>query len=186
MALHERSVRLTYDDYVLFPEDGLRHEVIDGEHSVTPAPSLRHQAVSRRFTSSLNPFIEFHQLGELFAAPTDVVLSRQDVIQPDLVFVSRERLHILTGQNIQGAPDLVIEILSESTRRSDEGPKLALYERFGVREYWLANPFLKTVTVFRLENCQFQKTAELSAQVRDFLSTPLLPGLEINLAAIFA
>jgi Uma2 family endonuclease len=186
MALHERSVRLTYDDYVLFPEDGLRHEVIDGEHCVTPAPSLRHQAVSRRFTSALNPFIEFHQLGELFAAPTDIVLSRQDVVQPDLVFVSRERLHILTGQNIQGAPDLVIEILSESTRRSDEGPKLALYERFGVREYWLAKPFLKTVTVFRLEKGRYHRTAELSAQARDFLSTPLLPGLEINLAAVFA
>lgn len=85
-----------------------------------------------------------------------------------------------------GAPDLVVEILSESTWRSDEGPKLALYERFGVREYWLANPFLKTVTVFRLENGRFRRIAELSAQAGDFLSTPLLLGLEIDLSAVFS
>jgi Uma2 family endonuclease len=186
MALHDRPVRLSYDDYLLIPEDGLRHEILDGEHYVSAAPFLRHQVVSRRFTLALGLFIEANGLGELFAAPADVVLSFYDVVQPDLVFVARERLHILTEKNIQGAPDLVIEILSGSTRRIDEGIKLAAYERFGVREYWLADPAQKTVTVHRLEEDSFRKTAELSAEGEDTLATPLLPGLEIRLAEIFA
>jgi hypothetical protein len=82
MALHDRSARLTYDDYLLLPEDGHRHEIIDGEHYVTPAPSLRHQAISRRLMLRLGQFIEDNQLGEIYAAPAEVVLSRQDVLQP--------------------------------------------------------------------------------------------------------
>ncbi|HYO11782.1 MAG TPA: Uma2 family endonuclease [Thermoanaerobaculia bacterium] len=186
MALHERSVRLTYDDYVLFPEDGLRHEIIDGEHSVTPAPYPRHQNVVLRFALTLGPFAEANRAGQLFVSPIDVLLSRHDVVQPDLVFVSRDRLHIITERNLQGAPDLVIEVLSEGTRRRDEGLKLATYERFEVGEAWLADPARKTVTVYRLDNGRYRRIAELSAQAGDLLTTPLLPGLEIDLAAIFA
>ena len=185
MALHERSVRLTYDDYILFPEDGLRHEIIDGEHSVTPAPYPRHQNVVLRFALALGPFVEANRAGQLFVSPIDVLLSRHDVVQPDLVFVSRDRFHIITERNLQGAPDLAIEVLSEGTRRRDEGLKLATYERFEVREAWLADPARKTVTVYRLDDGRYRRIAELSAQVGDVLSTPLLPGLEIDLAAIF-
>jgi Uma2 family endonuclease len=186
MALHDRSARLTYDDYVLLPEDGHRHEIIDGEHYVTPAPSLRHQAISRRLMLRLGQFIEDHQLGEIYAAPAEVVLSRHDVLQPDLLFVSQERAHILTEPNVQGAPDLIIEILSGSTRRTDQGIKRERYERHGVREYWLADPARDTVTVFRLEDGEFRQAAELSARAEDVLTTPLLPGLEIRLKEIFA
>src|SRR5829696_4755988 len=145
MALQDRPVRLTYTDYLLFPEDGRRHEILDGEHYVTAAPFLRHQALVVELAAALHPFIRSNKLGRLFVAPADVVLSRHDIVQPDLVFISTERLHILTERNIQGAPDLVIEILSESTRRTDGGVKLATYERFGVRECWLADPGRKTV-----------------------------------------
>jgi Uma2 family endonuclease len=129
VALHERSALLTYDDYVLFPDDGRRHEIIDGEHTVTPAPFLRHQALVRRFILALGAVIERGGLGELFPAPVDVLLTRHDIVQPDLVFIAKERLDILTEANVQGAPDLVIEILSPATRRKDEGEKRELYAR---------------------------------------------------------
>lgn len=180
-----QPIRLTYDDYLLFPEDGLRHELLDGEHYATAAPFLRHQVIVRRFTSALNPFIEANELGELYPAPVDVILSRYDIVQPDLVFVSRERLHILNDRNIQGAPDLVIEILSESTQRRDKGIKMTTYERFGVLEYWLADPTQSTLTVYRLEGERFRKVSELSARAGDVLMTPLLPGLEIRSAEMF-
>jgi Uma2 family endonuclease len=186
MALHDRSVRLTYNDYLLFPEDGQRHELIDGEHYVSPAPSLKHQDVLLELALALGGFLKANRLGRLFVAPADVVLSFYDVVQPDLLFVSKERLHILTKKNIQGGPDLAIEILSNSTRKLDEGVKLAAYESFGVREYWLVDPDRETATVHVLEEGRFRKIAELAAEAGDILTTPLLPGLEIRLAEIFA
>lgn len=184
MALHDRPVRLTYNDYVLFPEDGQRHELIDGEHYVSPAPTLKHQEVLLELAVALRSFIKVNRLGKLYVAPADVVLSFYDVVQPDLVFISKERLHILTQKNIQGGPDLAVEILSNSTRNVDEGVKHTTYEHFGVKEYWLVDPDHETVAVHRLEEGRFRKTADLAAG--DVLATPLLPGLQIPLAEIFA
>lgn len=185
MALHDRPIRLGYDDYILFPEDGQRHEILDGEHYVTPAPYLRHQAVSMRLSGALQPYIEENRLGELFAAPTDVLLSPHDIVQPDLVFVSSQRSLILTERDVQGAPDLVIEILSEGTRRVDQGKKLDRYERAGVQEYWVLDPARNTVAVYRLHEEHYRQAALLRAEAGDVLVTPLLPGLEIRLEAIF-
>jgi Uma2 family endonuclease len=181
MALHDPTVRLTYEDYVLIPEDGRRHEIIDGEHYVTAAPFLRHQSISGRFNQHLSNFLDEHDLGKVFAAPTDVLLSPHDIVQPDLVFVSKERSGLL--KKIQGAPDLLIEILSESTRKLDEGIKLRRYEHFGVREYWLVDPQRETLRVYRLTESGFQLAADLSKD--DILSTPLLPGLKLAVADIF-
>jgi Uma2 family endonuclease len=186
MALHDRPARLTYDDFVLFPEDGLRHEILDGEHYVSGTPYLRHQSVLGEFCANLNIFVESHRLGEIFLGPVDVLLSRHDIVEPDLVFVSNGRLHILTEKNIQGSPDLVIEILSGSTKAVDQGIKLERYERFGVQEYWIVDPDRNTLTVYRLEGERFQEVATLSAEAEDVLRTPLLPGLEIRLAEVFA
>jgi Uma2 family endonuclease len=186
MALHDRSARLTYDDYRLIPEDGWCHEILDGEHHVTAAPYLRHQEVLIQLAEILQSFIRRNRLGKLFVAPTDVLLSRHDIVQPDLVFVSQDRLGILTRRNIQGAPDLVIEILSDSTRRVDQGAKLDLYERSGVREYWLLDPDAQTVAVQRLEGERFRSAALVSADGEDVLVTPLLPGLELRMGEIFA
>jgi len=178
--------KLTYDDLLALPEDGLRHELIDGEHYVTPAPTLRHQRVSRRLTVALDRFIERHDSGELFYAPCDVVFSPVNVVEPDLVFVAREHLGLLTESNIQGAPDLVVEILSPSTRKVDEDVKRQLYDRMGVREYWLADPLRDTIRVYRRTGEDFLLAAELSSGAAEVLTTPLLPGLEIPLARIFA
>ncbi|HEY0556552.1 MAG TPA: Uma2 family endonuclease, partial [Thermoanaerobaculia bacterium] len=141
MALHDLTPKLTYRDYVLIPEDGKRHEIIDGEHYVSPAPFVPHQDLLVELTLRLAGFVKAHRLGRLLVAPTDVLLSLHDIVQPDLLFVSNERAAIVELKNIQGAPDLVIEILSRSTSRLDKGPKLQAYDRTGVAEYWIFDPF---------------------------------------------
>jgi Uma2 family endonuclease len=183
MALPDLPRKLTYEDYLLFPEDGQRHEILDGEHYVTPSPFFRHQAVSARLHARLGPWVEERELGVVLYAPMDVVLSLHDLAQPDLLFISNERAGIITEKNIQGAPDLVIEILSKSTRQRDERLKLDRYDRFGVHEYWMFDPDRKTARVYRREGGRLRLVAELSAE--DILDTPLLPGLKIRLAEIF-
>jgi Uma2 family endonuclease len=186
MALPDLTRKLTYDDYVLIPEDGQRHEILDGEHYVSPAPRPRHQIILGRLYLRLGNFVEERDPGLLLMAPTDVLLSAHDIVQPDLLFIRKERLEILTRKNIQGAPDLVIEVLSESTRRRDEGLKLTRYERLGVGEYWMFDPDPKTAKVFRREGGRLHLVAELSAKAGDVLTSPLFPGLTIPLAAILA
>jgi Uma2 family endonuclease len=186
MAIRDTARRkLIYQDYLLFPDDGNRHEILDGEHCVTAAPYPRHQRVLRELLFGLHSFLREHRLGEVYSAPLDVVLSRHDVVQPDLLFISNERMTILTERNLQGAPDLAIEILSSTTRRIDEGIKLERYERFGVREYWLVDPSRAAVRIYRRSGERLQKEAELSVAAGDRLTSPLLPGLEIPLAEIF-
>jgi Uma2 family endonuclease len=186
MAIQDAIRRkLTYEDYALFPEDGQRHEILDGEHYVTPAPFTRHQVVSLELATALHLFVKERGLGQILTAPVDVLLSRQDVAQPDLIFISNERAAIVTEKNIQGAPDLVIEILSDSTRRRDEGIKRERYERLGVREYWLVDPARATVQILRLDGEHLRPVAHLTAAAGDVLTSPLLPGLEIQLPKIF-
>jgi Uma2 family endonuclease len=186
MAVRDAARRkFTYEDYALLPEDGERHEVIDGDPCVSPAPLPRHQRLSMRLSLRLGAYAESSGLGEVFAAPIDVVLSRHDVLQPDLLFISNERAGIVTEKNIQGAPDLVVEILSESTRRLDEGEKLSRYELFGVRECWFFDPATARVRVYRAKGGRFELAAELSAAASDVLTTPLLPGFAIPLLDLF-
>lgn len=180
------SRRLTYEDLLALPDDGLRHELIDGEHYVSPAPSLRHQEISGNLHYILHGFLRTHPIGKVYFAPCDVVFTPTNVVEPDLLFVSQDRSEILTARNVQGAPDLVIEVLSDSTRSMDEKRKLELYDRFGVSEYWLADPVLETVRVYRRTGEGLLLAAELSAEAADVLATPLLPGLAIPLAEIFA
>jgi Uma2 family endonuclease len=186
MAIRDTIRRkLTYEDYLLFPEDGLRHEILDGEHYVTSAPSRWHQAASRNLTYFFAGFLRRNLLGSIFTAPFEVVLSEHDIVQPDLLFISKERLGILTEKNVQGAPDLIIEILSDTTQRRDKTLKRDIYERFGVLEYWLVDPQRQTVRVFRSSDAGFVAALDLSAAAADVLATPLLPGLEIPVAEIF-
>src|SRR5262245_12448180 len=110
------AVKLTYDDFLLFPDDGKRHELIDGEHYVTPSPNLKHQRVAGNLYGVIWTHLQSHPVGEVFIAPLDVVMSRHDVVEPDVFFVSNERgPKILTEPNVQGSPDLVIEVASKST-----------------------------------------------------------------------
>jgi Uma2 family endonuclease len=179
-------VRLTYDDFVLFPDDGNRHELIDGEHYVTPSPVPRHQAILWNLVAVLAPYLETHPVGRAFTAPLDVLFSDFDVVEPDLLYISRERLDaVLTAKNVAGAPDLVVEIGSPGTRKRDETTKRRLYEHFGVSEYWVVDPEIDTVKVFRQTGAGYTRVAELALEQGDVLTTPLLPGLELPLARIF-
>ena len=185
----ERSVaqgatKLTYDDFLLLPDDGMRHELIDGEHFVSPAPHLRHQRVLQRLFYEIETFLRQSLLGEVFVAPADVVFTRFDVVEPDLLYVSRSRADIL-GAYVKGAPDLVIEILSPSNRRYDEVTKRDLYDRTGVPEYWLVDPEAETVKVFRREGERFGRPQLLSTRDEDVLGSPQLPGLAIPISALF-
>ena len=181
-----RGVKLTYDDFVLFPDDGLRHELIDGEHYVTPSPNAKHQQIVVKLTGRLFNWVEQHRAGRLFVAPFDVVFSQFDVVEPDLLYMSNARAaEILKKANVQGVPELVIEVGSPSTRRRDETTKRALYERVGVSEYWVVDPELDVVRVYRRDRERFAQPHELSTEAGDVLTTPLLPGLELTLDDVF-
>ena len=180
------GVKLTYDDFVLFPDDGKRHELIDGEHYVTPSPNRKHQTVSGNLFLLIGTWLEKHPIGQLFHAPFDVVFSRFDVVEPDLLYMSNERAdRVLTDANVQGAPELVIEIGSPGTRKRDETVKRRLYERAGVSEYWVVDPELDVVRVYRRGADGFERPRELTAEAGDVLETPLLPGLPLPLGRIF-
>ena len=180
------GLKLTYDDFVLFPDDGKRHELVDGEHYVTPSPNLKHQKVSGNLYLLIGVWLEEHPIGQIFYAPFDVVFSRYDVVEPDLLYVSNARAaEVLTSANVKGAPDLVIEIGSPSTRKRDETIKRHLYERSGVSEYWVVDPDLDLVRVYRREAEGFGRAIERSVDAGDILTTPLLPGLALSLARIF-
>ena len=143
------GVKLTYDDFVLFPDDGKRHELIDGEHYVTPSPNTKHQKVSGNLFLLIGTWLEEHPIGQVFFAPFDVVFSQFDVVEPDLLYMSNGRAtEVLTQANVQGTPELVIEIGSPGTRKRDETIKRRLYERAGVSEYWVVDPDLDVVASF--------------------------------------
>jgi Uma2 family endonuclease len=172
----------TLEDVRAMPDDGNRYEIVGGELFVTPAPGLRHQTIQMRLALLLGSYIETHRLGQLFAAPTDVVLGPTTLVEPDLVFVRRHRFETtLTGRDVQGAPDLVVEILSPTSGRTDRGRKRALYQGHGVAEYWIIDPELSQAEVWR-------PIAMAAAVERDRLTwrpDPAVPALAIDLPELF-
>jgi Uma2 family endonuclease len=182
------DTRLTYDDFLLFPDDGRRHEIIDGEHYVTPSPNLRHQRLVGRLHLSIGNYLAAHPgAGQVFLAPLDVVLSYHDVVEPDLLFVAGDQAAIMTEKNIQGPPALVIEVISKSTRKKDAQTKRRLFERTGVREYWLVDPELDLVQVLRASEAgKLVRVEELAAEDDATLTTPLLEGWQLSMRALFA
>ncbi|HEX8154011.1 MAG TPA: Uma2 family endonuclease [Thermoanaerobaculia bacterium] len=178
------ATKLTYDDYAAI-DDGQRYELIEGELVLNPAPILKHQFVTGAIHAILRAHVRANGVGLVMIAPTDVVLAPENVLQPDVLFVSKARATILTRANVQGAPDLVVETLSDGTRRRDENAKRRLYEQYGVAEYWVVDPEADTVRVFRCEGERFTLAAQLYASNGDVLTTPLLPGLHVELREVF-
>jgi Uma2 family endonuclease len=185
-AMPEAATKLTYDDLLLLPEDGKRHELIDGEHFVSPSPNVQHQRVLGRLNAWLRQHAEENRLGEVFFAPLDILFSPHDVVAPDLIFVSNARSAIVERANLRGAPDLLVEVLSPTSHRHDEVRKRGLYERAGVTEYWVVDPEADTVKVYRREGEQYARPLLLSRLDDDALTSPLLPDLRIALAGLFA
>ena len=176
-------IKFTVKDYMSTPE-GKRYQLLDGEMILAPSPATRHQSILMQLVMELNRFVYANSLGRVWSAPLDVVLSDHDVAQPDILFVSNARSEIVTEPNIQGAPDLVVEILSPGTATYDRGYKQALYSLHGVREYWLVDPDAETVEVLS-EGAQ---ALLLHATHRrgESLTSPLLTGLAIDLEQVFA
>ena len=177
------AVRQTYQDYCATPDDE-RYELLDGNLMMVPAPNMKHQQVLLTLGSKLRDFTEEHRLGKVYVAPCDVVLSDTDVVQPDVLFISRAREHTLTDDNVRGAPDLLIEILSPSTADRDLGYKYDLYGRHGVLEYWIVDPMAETVAVHRQGDGRLEAAETLNRG--DTLRTALLEGLELRLDDVFA
>jgi Uma2 family endonuclease len=173
------DIRLTYEDYCHLPDNGKRYEIIDGELFVTPSPFRPHQRAVTRLTSYLSLFVQEHDLGEVFVAPFDVVFSRFDVVEPDLLYISKERASVLTERNVQGAPDLVVEVLSSSTADRDRTIKLKLYARYGVKEYWVIGPKGPSAEIYRRKKKRLVLVKRLGAS--DSLTSPLFPGFSLPL-----
>lgn len=159
MSISVEQGQWDYAAYAAIPPDGKRHEVINGEHSVNPAPSLYHQELSRHIQFQLYTQIEIKGLGKVIDAPVDLQLSDNDIVQPDLVVVLQERNNILTPTKIQGIPNFVIEILSGSNSDHDLKTKRKLYELAGIPEYWIVSPYDHSVLQLTLiEGVYVEKT----------------------------
>ena len=182
MVAQEPRIKFTYDDYLTTPEDK-RYQLLDGELIMAAAPNEPHQRAQAELGFYLMGFVKANNLGRVYFAPTDVALSDTDVVQPDLLFVSNERLHIITRANIRGAPDLVVEILSPSTSSYDNGYKRALYAKHGVKEYWMMGTEPGCVTVLLLGDGGFEVVATYGEG--DTLVSPTLPGFSVRIDDIF-
>ncbi len=173
---------LTYEDLVQIPEDGKRYEVIDGELFKTAAPMKKHQKLSKRLADLLYEQ-EKAGLGEMYYAPVDVRLYTNGIVQPDLLFLRQERLGIYHPSGlVEGAPDLMVEILSPSTRGVDLVRKAALYAREGVPEYWVADPDAPALTIYALRDGRYEPVPAEPGTAR----SEVLPGLVVDLESLFA
>lgn len=184
MATPVKRAALTYQDYLQLPDDGRRYEIIEGDLCESPAPSMKHQWTATQLTAVLGAHVYDNDLGHLYSAPTDVYLSDGSIVQPDVLFISRERLHIVTDPNVRGAPDLVIEIISPSSVTTDQETKRDLYAQFGVRHYWVFEPAARWVRAFELgADGVYELVAEAAGNAP--FSAPPFVGLVIPLARLW-
>jgi Uma2 family endonuclease len=178
------TAKLTYDDLQEIPPDRNRYELIEGELIVSPAPIPLHQIIVGNVFHHLLSFLEGCQLGRVFIAPCDIVFGSSTVLEPDVFFISQARLHIIGEKYISGPPDLVVEVLSESTARVDRDTKTRVYAEYGVPECWLIEPQSKTVQIFRLRGSEYE-----IAEVLGFngtLTSPLLPGFSLPVSSLWS
>jgi Uma2 family endonuclease len=162
----------TYEEFANLPDDGNRYEVIAGELYATRSPTSIHSKVVTRLMAKLELFTQEHGLGTLFSAPYDVIFGEGDYLKPDLLFVRREREEIVKDHAMVGAPDLVVEVLSPSTARSDRSPKRERYAAYGVPEYWVVDTDARQVEVFRLSGGDLRQVEVAT----DFLRWRPAPG----------
>lgn len=173
----------SYEHLAQMPDDGKRYEILEGELVVSPSPKRKHQrAVGKLYTFLTRA--EEAGYGEAYVAPFDVVFDPHNVTEPDVLFVGRDRLQIVTEDNVQGTPDVVVEVLSQSTRGRDFGAKLRVYARYGVPYYWIVDTDERTVQPYVLEENSYRQEPALSAG--QTLACPLFPEIAIDVAEIFA
>ena len=186
MALSKHATRpgnFTYEDLLHTPDDGKRYEVLEGDLVVSPSPKVKHQVLVGAVHEMLCT-AQRAGCGRVLLAPMDVVLSHPDVVEPDLLFIATDRLGIVTENNVQGAPDLVVEVISEGSRQRDVITKRHIYERHGVRFYWLVDPEEETVRVFELQSGAYGEPVTLKAGQQ--LGCALFPGITQDVGQLFA
>ena len=152
---------LTYEDFAALPDDGNRYELHEGELSVTPAPGTRHQQVLLNLALVLAPHVRAHTAGELFIAPFDCIMTNITVVEPDLLYIDEGRRQLLSERALEGAPTLAIEIVSPSTGHIDRRRKMTLYAKHDVTWYWIVDPNIRTIDVYRLEGDAYRHDARL-------------------------
>lgn len=181
-TLTAEKKKFTYEDYLNTPDDK-RYELIEGELLMTPSPVPYHQWILKNIGYELEKFIREKKLGKVFLAPCDIHLDYENVFEPDVMFISIERAGIIGEKNVQGAPDLIVEVLSEGTAYRDLVKKKKLYAKFGVKEYWIVDPSEKTVEIFKNKDAVF--ILEKTYAQNDTLESPLMSGLIIKLSEVF-
>ncbi len=183
MSTPDTARRYTYADYEKLPDDGRQYQVIEGELFVTPAPVPKHQLVAGAIYGEMRAHVRTHGLGVVFVSPIDLMLADDTVVQPDVAFVAADRKDLIGEKFLERAPDLVVEVLSPSTRRIDLVRKRKVYEEHGVREYWVVDPEVDRVEVFVREEGRLVLREEVTeGEVR---SLEAVEGLAIPLATVF-
>jgi len=178
------KVRFLATDIWDAPDNGKRYEVIDGALYVSPAPSWFHQEVVAALVGLIWPFVRRHRLGRVVPAPTGVVLDDENGVEPDLIFVSRERESIMTARGIEGAPDLLVEVLSPGTAARDRGIKMRRYAASGVAHHWLIDPLARTLEAYRLAEEGYSLVGRLGAG--EVFHPEVFPGLAIPLGELWS
>ena len=174
----------TYEDWLALPDDGFRYEVLDGELYVSPSPAVPHQNAVTYLVARMRVYADDHDLGVVFTSPIGVRLPGQDVpVQPDIVFVSKAQAAIIEHDAIEGAPDLVVEILSPSNWMYDRGKKQEAYRLAGVKEYWIGDYRAKTIDALVLDKEAYVLVNQY--QVGDLAQSVVLAGFTIAVANVF-
>ena len=175
------GTRLTYADLCLIPEDGRRHEIIDGEHVVSPAPYSAHQWLVTALAGELRAQITLKRHGKVYVAPIDVELSENDIVEPDVVVVLKRNLSIVTPVRIIGVPDLIAEVLSESTSKLDRAKKKRLYRQASVPEYWIVDGTKRVAEQYMLRGREYELTGRHQKEI-SFLG---LRGVRVDLEQVW-
>jgi len=178
------ALPMTYDEYALLPQDRNRYEILDGELYMTPSPDYLHQLVLYRLVAILSAYVEPRELGQLLFAPMDVLLDEINIVQPDLLFLSRLKIPSRGAKNIRVAPDLVVEILSPSSAEQDRVNKKRIYARHGVPHYWIVDPNDRIFEVYELAGAEYRLAGSSSGD--GSATSSLFPGLTIPLVRLWS
>lgn len=176
--------KYTYQDYLNLPDDGNRYEIINGDLIMISAPYIQHQRVSGNLFIELSDFISKNNLGEVFIAPCDIIFDDKNVFQADIIFISHENKNVITEENIKGSPDLIVEILSPSTAYYDLFEKKEVYEKFGVKEYWIVDPQKHWIEIFALKQNKYVLYSRTEKKGK--VKSSLFKKLDIDASKLFA
>ena len=181
--MNSAVTKMTYGQYCLLPEDGNQYELFDGELVMTPSPTRRHQEIVGKLYRRLAEFVDDRSLGEVYIAPLDTIFDQYNVLQANILFVSKERLAEVGRERIEGAPDLVVEVLSPSTFHKDLRRKMRVYSQFGVREYWIVDPEVRSVELYTRAGEGLQLAQRFSTQ--ETFECRLFPGFRFPVESPF-